>query len=100
MKRYRYILNGTALGTDKISDFRLIAGNNISTPYNGEVALRVIIPNDLKLIKYSSDPYSTTNDQRTLNELGYDVLVWHEKERKWKVHNEFKGTKPCDIRLS
>lgn len=99
MKRYRYILNGIALGKDKISGFRLIAGNNIKTSYNGEVVLRVKIPNDLKLTKYSCDPYSTTEDHRTLDELGYDVLIWHKKNRKWKIHNEFKGIKPCDVRL-
>jgi hypothetical protein len=97
MKRHRYILNGVALGEDKISDFRLIAATNMISEYK-HVALRVNIPDDLTLTKCSCDPYSTTTDQRTLNELGYDILVWYEKERKWKVHNEFKGTKPCDIR--
>lgn len=99
MKRYRYVLNGVALGEDKISDFRLIAGNNIKPSYDGQTALRVSIPNDLKLTKYSCDPYSTTEDERTLDELGYDILIWHEEKGKWKTHNEFKGTKPCDIRL-
>lgn len=96
-KRYRYILNGMALGKDKISDFRLLAGNNISSKYDGEVALKVNIPEDLKLTKYSCDPYSTTDDNRTLDELGYDVLIWYEKDKKWKIHNEFKGVMPCDI---
>ena len=96
-KRYRYVLNGCVLGEDKISDFRLIAGNNISPAYNGEVAIRVEIPNDLKLTKYSCDPYSTTDDERTINELGYDVLIWNKG--KWKIRNEFKGVRPCDIPL-
>lgn len=99
MSRYRYITNGVAIGKDKICDFRLIAGNNIKPSYHGEVALRVNIPSDLILEKYSCDPYSTTEDQRTLEELGYDILIWYKKERRWKVHNEFKGIKPCDIRL-
>lgn len=99
MKRYRYVLNGTALGKDKISDFRLIAGNNITSPYDGETALRVNIPDDLILTKYRCDPYSTTRDERTLEELGYDVLIWYQSEKKWKVHNEFKEMRPCDIHL-
>lgn len=41
------------------------------------VALRVNIPDDKVLTKYRLDPYSTTEDQRTLNELGYDVLMWN-----------------------
>lgn len=100
MKRYRYILNGVALGGDGICDFRLIAGNNIKPSYNGEVAIRVNIPDDLKLTKYNCDPYSTTEDRRTLDELGYDVLIWYKKDRKWIVHNQFKGTRPCDINLT
>jgi len=99
MRRYRYVLNGVALGEDAISDFRLIAANNLKPSYDGATALRVNIPLDLELTKYSCDPYSTTDDKRTLNELGYDVLIWHKKEKKWKVHNEFKGIKPCDMRL-
>ncbi|MEK3955838.1 MULTISPECIES: hypothetical protein [unclassified Psychrobacillus] len=97
MKRYRYIMSGIALGDGKIGNFRLIAGNNIKPSYNGEVALRVNIPEDLKMNKYSCDSYSTTDDQRTLDELGYDVLIWHKKAKKWRVHNNYKGTKPCDI---
>lgn len=100
IKRYRYILNGIALGEDKICDFRLIAGNNIKPSYNGKVVLRVNIPNDLELTKCKCDPYSTTEDSRTLVELGYDILIWYKKEKKWKVHNEFKGVKPCDIQLN
>ncbi|MEC2463390.1 hypothetical protein P9X10_00565 [Bacillus cereus] len=95
--KYRYILNGITLGTDPIGRFRLIAGNNIKPSYDGYIAIRVNIPENLKLEKWSCDPYSTTEDERTLEELGYDVLIWYEKERKWKVHNEFKGIKPCHI---
>lgn len=99
MKRYRYITNGIVLGEDKICDFRLIAGNNIKADYNGATAIRVVIPEDLELEKWSCDPYSTTDDERTLDELGYDVLIWYKKEKKWKIHNEFKGVRPCDIPL-
>jgi hypothetical protein len=98
-KRYRYVLNGTAVGENKISDFRLIAQNKLNPQYNGDVALRVSIPDDLELEKWSCDTYSTTFDERTLDELGYDVLIWHKEKGKWKIHNEFKGTRPCDIPL-
>lgn len=97
MKRYRYILNGCTLGGDKICDYRLIAGNNIKPSYDGYIALRVNIPEDLKLTKYSCDPYSTTDDERTLDELGYDVMIWNLKKGKWEIHNEFKGTMPCEM---
>lgn len=94
--RRRYILCGVVAGTDKISDFRLIAANNMTSDYKS-TAIRVNIPDDMELTKYSCDPYSTTRDERTLDELGYDVLLWYPDEKKWKVHNEYKGTNPCDI---
>lgn len=96
-KRYRYILNGTVLGSDKICGYRLIAGNNIKSDYNGASALRVVIPDDMKLEKWSCDSYSTTDDERTLDELGYDVLIWNKKKKKWEIHNELKGIRPCDF---
>jgi len=99
LKRYRYILSGVVLGDGRICDFYLIAGNNIKPEYDGAVAVRVNIPSDLELTKYSCDSYSTTDDQRTMNQLGYDILIWYEKERKWKIHNEFKGVKPANIML-
>lgn len=49
-KKYRYICCGTAKITDKISDFRLIGGNQLQ---NQSSILRVKIPNDLELVKYS-----------------------------------------------
>jgi hypothetical protein len=98
-KKYRYILCGVVFGTDKISDFRLIGASNMKSDYK-HVAIRVNIPDDLKLEKWSCDSYSTTTDDRTLDELGYDLLIWHKKDKKWKIHNELKGTRPCDIPLS
>jgi hypothetical protein len=98
-KRYRYITNGVVVGEHKIRDYRLIAGNNIKPSYNGKIALRVSIPDDLELEKWSCDPYSTTDDERTLDELGYDVMIWNLKKKKWEIHNEYKGTRPCDIPL-
>lgn len=98
-KKYRYVLCGLVSGSDKISDFRLIASNNIKPSYNGDSALRVNIPDDLKLTKWTRDAYSTTNDNRTLDELGYDILIWDDKKKKWNVRNDLKGTNPCDFHL-
>lgn len=98
-KKYRYILNGCVLGKDKICDYRLIGGNNIKAPYDGAMAIRVNIPEDLELEKWNCDPYSTTYDERTLDELGYDVLVWDAYKKKWRIFNEFKGIRPCDVEL-
>lgn len=99
-RQRRYVLCGTAVGSDPINHFRLIAGSNMpSELFHGETALRVNIPNGLKLTKYSCDPYSTTDDPRTLDELGYDFVIWDGGLKRWVVHNEFKGIRPCDISL-
>ena len=98
-KRYRYITNGMVLGTSPIGDFRLIAGNNIKPSYGYMTAIRVNIPDDMELTKYSCDPYSTTDDMRTLDELGYDFMIWNMEKKKWFICNQFKGTMPCDTDL-
>jgi hypothetical protein len=89
--RYRYIWNGGVLGKDKISEYRLIS----NTVQASNVVIRVNIPDDLKLTKWSCDSYSTTDDERTLDELGYDILVW--KTNRWIKYNRFKGKTPIEI---
>lgn len=95
--RYRYILNSTAVGSDSLSDFRLIAGNNIAKTYHGQTALRVHIPRDVKLTKYASDNYSTTTDNRTLDDIGYDFMIRDEIKKKWVIRNEFKEIPPFEV---
>lgn len=97
MKKYRYILNPYVLGTDKICEYRLIARNNIKSVYNGESIIKVNIPDDLILEKSRWDSYSTTEDKRIIEELGYDILIWNEKSGKWIEHNEYKGIRPYDF---
>lgn len=98
-QRYRYILCGVVKGSDKISDYRLIAANNVKPEYHEDSALKVKIPEDLLLEKWSCDSYSTTDDNRTLDELGYDVVIWDAKKKKWHTRNDLKGLNPCDIHM-
>jgi len=83
--RYRYITNGSCKPTDPICDFRLISHREIGkkTCVAGETLYRVCIPDDLHLEKYSCDSYSTTNDKRTIRELGYDIVMtmWDGKRK-------------------
>ena len=74
--RYRYITNGSVKPSDKICDYRLIGGNQLKQS-DGRTAtvVRVRIPDDMELTKYSCDNYSTTDDNRTLEELGCDYMV-------------------------
>ncbi len=86
LKKYRYISCGIAKSTDKISDFRLIGGSQLFP--EERVVLRVVIPDDLKLSKYSCDNYSTTEDPRTLEELGCDVMI--RINGRWIIKNDLK----------
>lgn len=82
--RYRYITCGAVKATDKISKFRLVCNRQIK-----DDAIRVHIPDDLILEKYSCDNYSTTEDNRTIEDLGYDVVC--KLDGKWIVMNELKS---------
>lgn len=74
--RYRYITNGSVKPSDKICDYRLIGGNQLKqSDGRNATVVRVRIPDDMKLTKYSCDNYSTTEDTRTLEELGCDYMV-------------------------
>ncbi|PAE87742.1 hypothetical protein [Shouchella clausii] len=95
--RYRYVLNSGAVGSDSISKYPLISGPQMLESRHGAIALRVCIPEDLTLVKNDYDKYSTTNDTRTLDELGYDFMIRDDKKGKWVVRNEFKGQHPYDI---
>ena len=97
--RYRYITNGTVVGSDPIGDYRLIGAARKLEAYHGATALRICIPKDLMMTKYTCDSYSTTEDPRTIDELGYDFMVRDDVKGRWVIRNEFKGQRPCDISL-
>jgi len=69
--KYRYILNGTALPDDKLSDFRLIGANQI---HNRVTAIRITLPDNIVSQKYSCDNYSTTEYDIPLKELSPVVI--------------------------
>jgi len=88
-KRYRYILCGIVKEKDPISNYRLIGANLIA---EHDSVIRVNIPDDMKLEKWSCDCYSTTRDARTIETLGYDVLI--NFNGKWKIRNDLKVYQP------
>lgn len=71
-KRYRYITSGMIKATDKISNYRLISLNQV---YGYSDAIRIEIPDNLKLEKLSCDDYSTTEDERTIADLNPEVVL-------------------------
>ena len=91
-KKYRYICCGTAKITDKICEFRLIGGGQLK---NKSTVIRVEIPSDMELTKYSCDNYSTTEDTRTLEELGCDVMIRYNGN--WTIRNDLNSLQLCDI---
>ena len=72
MKRYRYITTGIASPSDKLSTFRLVGGNQL---YGNLDAIRVTIPEDVELIKYDCDNYSTTECAYFLKDLNPKVMI-------------------------
>ena len=89
--KYRYILAGYVRPSDPISAFRLIGASNLG---HTDSAIRIVV-DDVKLTKYSCDCYSTTNDTRTLAELGYDCMVrinW-----KWVIQNSLRPINNNDL---
>lgn len=93
--RYRYIIGGfieasnpiskDILDARPLSDYRLIShreiGKTVRTP--GNTYIRVVIPKDMVLHKCWCDNYSTTEDTRTISELGYDIMItmWDGKRK-------------------
>ena len=87
--RHRYIFSGICSGSDKISKFRLISS---CTRHSLGGCIRVNIPDDLELSHYPGDSYSTTFDNRTLDELGYDCYIYYKG--KWRKFNYLKQFQP------
>lgn len=81
-KRYRYITSGIVKATDKVSNYRLIGINQV---YGMSDFIRIEIPDDLKLEKWSCDCYSTTEDDRTVAEFNPTVMI--------RVNGEVKADK-------
>lgn len=75
--KYRYIISPQCRPEDAICAFRLISHRVIGLVAKepGRTYYRVHIPEDLKLEKYSCDEYATTEDKRTLAELGCDAVM-------------------------
>lgn len=71
-KRYRYITCGLVSPDEPVNNFRLIGPSHL-TP--GNDGIRIELPDDIELEKYSCDTYSTTQDERTIRELNPVVMI-------------------------
>ena len=89
--RYRYITCGTAMPDEPLSNFRLLAQNKMST---SDTAWRVILPDDVKLVKYACDEYSTTEDNRPLS--AFQCIPVVRIHKKWRPMSELANVRPCD----
>lgn len=89
--RYRYITCGTAMPDEPLSDFRLLAQSKMST---SDTAWRVILTDDVKLVKYACDEYSTTEDNRPLS--AFQCIPVVRIHKKWRPMPELANVRPCD----
>lgn len=84
MKRYRYIL-AKCDPSEPIWKYRLVSSAYIGSVARepGRVYIRVWIPDDTKLKRSIEGRWSTTNDERTIEELGYDLIMttWTNRRR-------------------
>lgn len=87
--KYRYIFCGVVWRSPQLKNYRLISG----LKYSGGQAIRVTIPDDVKLIKYHCDSYSTTDCERTIHDLGCDCYIIYNG--KWRKFNWLKNIEPC-----
>lgn len=83
-KRYRYIKAVDAGPGEKLSSFRLIGGRHVKADHHGEVMLRVTLTDDVELVKYSCDCYSTTEDARLIGDFEFTILKWDGISERWK----------------
>ena len=70
--KYRYITTGLASPDDRLSDFSLISGREMG---GFSDFIRIEVPDDIKLEKWSCDPYSTTDSDTLLKDLNPKVAV-------------------------
>ncbi|MEE3344639.1 MAG: hypothetical protein VZS44_11135 [Bacilli bacterium] len=71
-KYFRYILCGVCNPTDPLSDYRLIGNNQIGQSAD---MIRVEIPDNVELQKWSCDSYSTTDSKVRIKDLNPKVLI-------------------------
>lgn len=88
--KYRYITSGIVNMTDPVSIFRLIGTTNMG---GSMCAIRIEIPDDMKLEKWDCDPYSTTSDPRTIAEL-HPVACIRKNGRMCKGPDELIRIQP------
>lgn len=86
--KHRYILCGVVWENPEICNYRLIS----KPTYSLGSFVRVNIPNDLSLSYYTGDGYSTTDDKRTVHELGCDCYILFKG--CWRKFNYLKKFEP------
>lgn len=100
MKRpiYRYTNDKNAFGTTPLRELTLRGRpvkQNVTPEGENLAVLRITIPEDLVLVHYHG--VDTTDDHRTLREVGYQMSVWNKASKRWEARNELKGIPLEDI---
>lgn len=79
-KTYRYILNGRIDINKPICEYKLVSQNHF--PNDTNIAVRFLLPDDMKVSQEKGSSYSHTEDTRTLEELGAEIVV--KMNGRWK----------------
>ena len=88
--RYRYITSEVVSPAHAVAGYELRSANQLTADKMS--AIRIAVPRGMG-VKYSpADKCSFTTDERTLEDLNYDVII--RMRGRWKVTNELKGVQP------
>lgn len=87
--RHRYIFCGVVWKHPQLKNYRLLS----NLRYSGGHAIRVNIPDDIKLDKSPGDSYSTTECDKIIHDIGCDCYILYKG--RWRKFNWLKTIEPC-----
>ena len=90
--RYRYITSDTLSPKHSVASYELHSANQLTA--DNMSAIRIAIPRGMQLKYVPTWRCTQTSDERTLEELNYEVIV--RMRGRWKVVDELKGVQPFD----
>lgn len=80
-KRYRYIVAGLCSPSDPVNKFSLLSKQVLAASYDH--CIRIELPDDIKLIKYNWDDYSSTKSDMKIEDMNPKAM--YLKYGGWRI---------------
>lgn len=90
--RYRYITSETMSPKHAIASYELHSARQLTA--DNMSAIRIAVPKGMNVKYVPKHKFSQTSDERTLEDLNYEVIV--RMRGRWKVVDELKGVQPFE----